>query len=85
MPSRGGQWAVQGSLIAETARVVAVDPAPLVLAFAYGDQRTNLLQLWWALPVLAITRLGPRDLLPTTALLCGVGFVVTAFGLLLFA
>jgi len=83
VPSGGGQWAVQGPLIAETARVVAVDPAPLVMAFAYGDQLTNLLQPFWALPVLAITGLRPRDLLPTTALLCAVGLVVTSVGLLL--
>lgn len=83
VPSGGGQWAVQGPLIAETARVVATDPAPLVMAFAWGDQLTNLLQPFWALPILAITGLRPRDLLPTTALLCGVGFVVTTLGLLL--
>ena len=85
VPSGGGQWAVQGPLIAETARVVAVDPAPLVMAFAWGDQLTNLLQPFWALPVLAITGLRPRDLLPTTALLCVVGLIVTSVGILLFA
>jgi short-chain fatty acids transporter len=83
VPSGGGQWAVQGPLIAATARAVDVDVAPLVMAFAWGDQLTNLLQPFWALPVLAITGLRPRDLLPTTALLCGVGFVVTTLGLLL--
>ena len=85
VPSGGGQWAVQGPLIAETARVVAVDPAPLVMAFAWGDRLTNLLQPFRALPVLAITGLRSRDLLPTTALLCAVGLIVPSVGIVLFA
>ena len=51
VPSGGGQWALQGPIIAETARAIGMAPGPLVLAMAYGDQCTNLLQPFWALPL----------------------------------
>jgi len=85
VPSGGGQWAVQGPLIAESAAAMGVDSAPLVMAFAYGDQWTNLVQPFWALPLLSITGLPARALLPATTvclLACGI---VTTITLALFA
>jgi short-chain fatty acids transporter len=76
VPSGGGQWALQGPIIAETARAVGMAPGPLVLAMAYGDQCTNLLQPFWALPLLAITRLRVGDLLGWCAILCALFFVL---------
>jgi short-chain fatty acids transporter len=85
VPSGGGQWAVQGPLIVETARVLGVERAPLIMAFAWGDQLTNLLQPFWALPILSITGLKARDLLPHTVVLMGVGAVVIVVGILALA
>jgi short-chain fatty acids transporter len=76
VPSGGGQWALQGPIIADTARAIGMAPGPLVLAMAYGDQCTNLLQPFWALPLLAITRLRVGDLFGWCAILCGVTFVL---------
>jgi short-chain fatty acids transporter len=72
VPSGGGQWAVQGPVVAATARDLGVEPGRLVLAFAYGDQCTNMLQPFWALPVLAITRVRAGALLAKTAPLCAL-------------
>jgi short-chain fatty acids transporter len=79
VPSGGAQWALQGPLVAETARAAGAAPGPLVMAMAYGDQCTNLLQPFWALPLLAITRLRVGDLLGWCAILCGIFFLL--FGL----
>ena len=79
VPSGGGQWAVQAPLIAATAEQVHVAKAPLVMAFGWGDQLTNLLQPFWALPLLSITGLQARHLLPSTAwcfVVVGVGVSV---------
>ena len=44
-------------------------PLPLaVMSVAYGDQLTNMLQPFWALPLLAITGVRARDLIGYTAL-----------------
>lgn len=79
VPSGGGQWAVQSPIIAATSEALHLTRAPLVMAFAWGDQVTNLLQPFWALPLLSITGLRARDLLSATALcLIAVFVVVTA-------
>jgi short-chain fatty acids transporter len=81
VPSGGGQWAVQAPFLAASAQALHLDRAPLVMAFAYGDQLTNLLQPFWALPILSITGLKARALLPITARFMVVAALVTALGL----
>ena len=39
------------------------------MAFAYGDEWTNLLQPFWALPLLAITGLRAKQIAGYTAIL----------------
>ena len=48
---------------------LGVEPSSALLAIAYGDQWTNLLQPFWALPLLSITGLKPAQLLSVTTLL----------------
>lgn len=67
VPSGGGQWAVQGPVLMEAAHQVGMPPERLVLALAYGDQWTNMLQPFWALPLLAITKVEARDIVGYTA------------------
>ncbi|MGB5653932.1 MAG: TIGR00366 family protein, partial [Robiginitalea sp.] len=52
-----------------------------VLALAYGDQLTNMLQPFWALPLLGITRLKAREILPYTLLFMFVGGIIYLAGL----
>lgn len=54
IPSGGGQWILQGPVILDAAQAQGVDPKYIVLAFAYGDQWTNLVQPFWAIPLLSI-------------------------------
>lgn len=75
VPSGGGQWAVQGPIAMRAAVDAGVDPARLVLAIAYGDAWTNMIQPFWALPALAITGAKARDVVGYTALALVVGGV----------
>ena len=54
------------------------------MALAYGDQTTNMLQPFWALPLLAITGLKAKEILPYTLILMLVGSTIFILGLLLF-
>lgn len=77
VPSGGGQFAVQGPIMLDAANQMGVDPAVAIMAVAYGDQWTNMLQPFWALPVLAIAGLKMRDILGYTAVTClGSGVVM---------
>ena len=78
IPSGGGQWGVQGPIVLQAALDAGVPPGRAVLAFAYGDQWTNLLQPFWALPLLGITGNRAGDILGYTAVLAVVTGVVFA-------
>ncbi|WP_298037253.1 TIGR00366 family protein [uncultured Microbacterium sp.] len=79
VPSGGGQFAVQGPIMLDAANQLGVDPSIAVMAVAYGDQWTNMIQPFWALPVLAIAGLKMRDILGYTFItMLGSGVVMAA-------
>ncbi len=82
VPSGGGQWAVQGPIVVESALKLGVSLPKAIMALAYGDQITNMLQPFWALPLLGITKLKAKEILPYTLLLMVIGIVVFLLGLL---
>ncbi len=84
VPSGGGQWAVQGPIVIESALKLGVPLPKAIMALAYGDQITNMLQPFWALPLLGITKLKAKEILPYTLLLMCIGSAVFLIGLLLF-
>lgn len=67
IPSGGGQWAVQGPIALAAGHSGGIEPGTMVMAVAYGDQLTNMLQPFWALPLLAITGVRARDIVGYTA------------------
>lgn len=80
--SGGGQWAIQGPIIIESSQQLNVPLPKRVMAMAYGDQITNMLQPFWALPLLAITKLKAHQILPYTFWMFVVGSLIFIFGLL---
>ncbi|SEB43392.1 short-chain fatty acids transporter [Paramicrobacterium humi] len=79
VPSGGGQFAVQGPIMIDAAHQLGIDPSVAIMAVAYGDQWTNMIQPFWALPVLAIAGLKMRDILGYTFVtLLGSGVVMAA-------
>lgn len=83
VPSGGGQWAVQGPLVLESCQALGLDLPRGIMAMAYGDQLTNMLQPFWALPLLGITGLKARDILPYTLMLMVVTGAVMLIGMLM--
>jgi len=84
VPSGGGQWAVQGPIIIQTAELMHISLPKCIMALAYGDQLTNMLQPFWALPLLGITGLKAKEILPYTLFLMGIGLVIFLSALILF-
>ena len=84
VPSGGGQWAIQGPIVVESALKLGVPLPKAIMALAYGDQITNMLQPFWALPLLGITKLKAREILPYTLLLMFIGSAVFLTGLYFF-
>ena len=81
VPSGGGQWAIQAPIALQSGLQSGVSPGTMVMAVAYGDQLTNMLQPFWALPLLAITGVRARDIVGYTAIVMIAAAIWIAFGL----
>jgi len=84
VPSGGGQWAVQGPIMIEAGMQIGVDHAKTAMAVAWGDAWTNMIQPFWALPLLAIAGLKVRDIMGFLVIILIYTFFPIAIGLLLF-
>ncbi|WP_331371015.1 short-chain fatty acid transporter [Blastococcus saxobsidens] len=82
VPSGGGQFAVQAPIFMGSAETLGVDAAPIIMAISYGDQWTNMIQPFWTLPLLAVARLGVRDILGYTIITLFVSGIIFAGTLL---
>jgi short-chain fatty acids transporter len=83
VPSGGGQWAVQGPIMVEAAQTMDFNLNKTIMAVAYGDQWTNMLQPFWALALLGITKLKAREIVGYTLVVMVVSAVIFILGLLL--
>jgi short-chain fatty acids transporter len=85
VPSGGGHWAVQGPFMVPAAVNLKVDPALTAMATAMGEQTANMIQPFWALPILAIAGLGIKDIMGYCVMALFVGLLVYGGALLIFA
>jgi short-chain fatty acids transporter len=84
VPSGGGQWAVQGPILVEAAQQLGVSVPKTIMGLAYGDQLTNMIQPFWAIPLLAITGVKAKSILPYTFVIMIVGGIASVIALYIF-
>ncbi|SFE48904.1 short-chain fatty acids transporter [Lentibacillus persicus] len=82
VPSGGGQWAVQGPIMIPAALEIGADTAKTAMGVAWGDAWTNMIQPFWALPLLAIAGLKVRDIMGFCVLILFYSFIPISIGLL---
>ncbi|ETD72885.1 short-chain fatty acid transporter [Pelistega indica] len=63
VPSGGGQWAVQGPIMLPAGVQLGVPPTVSAMAIAWGDAWTNMIQPFWALPLLGLAGLNARAIM----------------------
>ena len=63
VPSGGGQWAVQGPIVMPGSFEKGVEAGRAAMAIAWGDQWTNMIQPFWALPALGVAGLKAKDIM----------------------
>jgi short-chain fatty acids transporter len=74
VPSGGGHWAVQGPFTIPAAVALHANIPATVMGVAMGEEVANMLQPFWALPVVAIAGIGIQRVLGFTV----VTFLVAA-------
>ncbi len=85
IPSGGSKWAIEAPYVIEAARSLGVPVEPTILAYAWGDMMTDIIQPFWALPLLAITRLEFRDLMGYAIVIFAVYSALVTAGFAFFA
>lgn len=56
VPSGGGQWVIQAPILMPVAKELGLSPLITSLSIAWGDSVTNLIQPFWAIPILTVTK-----------------------------
>ena len=82
VPSGGGQWAVQGPIMMPAARELGASYSNVAMAIAWGDAWTNMIQPFWALPLLAVAKLNIRDIMGYTTVVLLFTGIVTSLAML---
>ena len=81
VPSGGSQWAVQGPIMMEAAKTMGADLSRVAMAVAWGDQWTNMIQPFWALPLLAIANMKARDIMGYCIMAFLLGGIIFSLGI----
>jgi short-chain fatty acids transporter len=70
VPSAGGHWAVQGPFVVQAVTGLHASMAETAMAVAKGEAAANMVQPFWALPVVAMAGIGIQRVM---------GFMIVAF------
>jgi short-chain fatty acids transporter len=63
VPSGGSKWAIEAPYVVEAARSLSVGYDKIVLSYAWGDMMTDLLQPFWAIPLLSAAGIEFKEIL----------------------
>ncbi|HVO85351.1 MAG TPA: TIGR00366 family protein [Syntrophobacteria bacterium] len=63
VPSGGSKWAIEAPYIMQAAAKLGVSAPATVIAYAWGDMVTDVIQPFWAIPLLGVAKLGFRDIM----------------------
>jgi short-chain fatty acids transporter len=83
VPSGGGHWAVQGPFAVPAARDLHASLAATTMAVAMGESVANMLQPFWALPILAIAGIPLRRVMGFMVITFTIAFIAFGASLLL--
>ena len=71
VPSGGSKWIVEASYLIPAGQALGLSIPTVTLSYAYGDMTTNLLQPFWAIPILTVAGLRFGDIMGYCLLLAG--------------
>ena len=77
VPSAGSKWLIEAPYLLPAAAELGVSATTTVLAYAYGDSTTNLIQPFWAIPILTVTGLRFGTILGYTGIVAVVCMVTS--------
>jgi short-chain fatty acids transporter len=83
IPSGGSEWAVTAPYLLPAAQQLGVAANKAVVAYAWGDMMTDMIQPFWAIAMLAVAKLEFREIMGWLLLVFFVYFVITSVAFIL--
>ncbi|MAE93113.1 MAG: short-chain fatty acid transporter [Deltaproteobacteria bacterium] len=83
VPSAGSKWLIEAPFLIPAGEALDVSVVTVLLAYAYGDSTTNLIQPFWAIPILAVTRLRFGDVVGYLLLIAAACFLASSVAMAL--
>ncbi|WP_376792201.1 short-chain fatty acid transporter [Thermoflexus sp.] len=83
VPSGGSKWAIEAPYIVQAALNLKVPLNQLVVTYAWGDMMTDVIQPFWAIPLLGIAKTEFRNIMGYAIVFFIVYFVVTSIAFLI--
>lgn len=83
VPSAGSKWLIEAPYLLPAGHSLDVSVVTVLLSYSYGDSTTNLIQPFFAIPILAVTRLRFGDVVGYTFLIAVACGVVSGVAMLL--
>src|SRR5665811_2231631 len=68
-PSAGGHWVIQGPFMAQSAVALHAPMGQMAMSVQLGNSWNDLIQPFWILPALALSKLKLKDIMGYTCLL----------------
>lgn len=80
VPSGGSKWAIEAPYIISAANQIGVSVPATVMAYAWGDMATDIIQPFWAIPLLGVAKLRFRDIMGFCMIFFIVNIVLVSLG-----
>jgi short-chain fatty acids transporter len=78
VPSGGSKWLIEAPYLIPAGQALDVSVVTTLLAYSYGDSTTNLIHPFFAIPILAITRLRFGEIAGYTFVVAAACFAVSS-------
>lgn len=78
VPSAGSKWLIEAPYLIPAGEQLGVSVKTVLFAYMYGDSTSNLIQPFWCIPILAVTRLRFGDIVGyafLVATICGIASI----------
>ncbi len=83
VPSGGSKWAIEAPYVIAAGKSLGVPNPITILAYAWGDMVTDIIQPFWAIPLLGVARLEFRDIMGYCLLYFALYMVIVSVAFLL--
>ena len=83
VPSGGSKWAIEAPYLLRAAQDMGVPYSKVVISYAWGDMATDLIQPFWAIPLLSVARLDFKDIMGYLVLIFALYWILISLVFLL--